>query len=270
MSKQQIFPINLGNLSAKERHSYVLNQYVLTKSATEARKHKRDIDVIRENHRFLWDEDEANETESSSWEQRLALKYYNKLFKEYCIADLTRYKENKIALRWRTEQEVINGVGQFQCGSRHCGVREDSGNGEKLRSWEVNFKYIEKGVPLNALVKLRLCAIHTEQLNYRTRKREYKRLRRREKEQRKAEKRRKKHKDEDDEDDDQEEQEEEEAEKEAEPEVPSDTMPSGSQNEALANAVETIDDDIWRKPLQVEEKPSREQEFAQYLDDLLF
>jgi protein FRA10AC1 len=53
---------------------------------------KRDIDVIRENHRFLWDEEEIPE----SWEAKLAKKYYDKLFKEYCICDLSRYKENKV------------------------------------------------------------------------------------------------------------------------------------------------------------------------------
>lgn len=29
-------------------------------------------------------------------EKELAKKYYDKLFKEYCIADLSRYKENKV------------------------------------------------------------------------------------------------------------------------------------------------------------------------------
>jgi len=29
-------------------------------------------------------------------EKRLAKKYYDKLFKEYCIADLSRYKENNV------------------------------------------------------------------------------------------------------------------------------------------------------------------------------
>ena len=48
-------------------------------------------DVIREKHRFLWDEDDTPE----SWEATLAKKYYDKLFKEYCICDLSRYKENK-------------------------------------------------------------------------------------------------------------------------------------------------------------------------------
>jgi len=28
--------------------------------------------------------------------KRLAKKYYDKLFKEYCIADLSHYKENKV------------------------------------------------------------------------------------------------------------------------------------------------------------------------------
>lgn len=82
-------------------------------------------------------------------EKRLAKKYYDKLFKEYCISDLSRYKENKVtdkkvlftakpmritssyliwlslgksfwqcyypklqvALRWRIEKEVIEGKG---------------------------------------------------------------------------------------------------------------------------------------------------------------
>lgn len=148
MNKANLFPINFEKFSAKERHNYILNQFVLPTAADgESRRHKRDIDVIRENHRFLWDEDDAD-IAALSWEQRLALRYYRKLFKEYCIADLTRYKENKIALRWRTEQEVVTGLGQFQCGSRHCGEKDG------LRSWEVNFKYIEQGEVQNALVKV--------------------------------------------------------------------------------------------------------------------
>ena len=31
-------------------------------------------------------------------EKRLAKKYYDKLFKEYCISDLSRYKENKVTI----------------------------------------------------------------------------------------------------------------------------------------------------------------------------
>ena len=44
-------------------------------------------------------------------EKEMSKKYYDKLFKEYCIGDLSRYKENKIALRWRIEREVVDGKG---------------------------------------------------------------------------------------------------------------------------------------------------------------
>jgi protein FRA10AC1 len=40
----------------------------------------------------LWGDDDIPE----SWETKLAKKYYDKLFKEYCICDLSRYKENKV------------------------------------------------------------------------------------------------------------------------------------------------------------------------------
>lgn len=35
-------------------------------------------------------------------EKRLAKKYYDKLFKEYCISDLSRYKENKVLSVFKT------------------------------------------------------------------------------------------------------------------------------------------------------------------------
>lgn len=52
-------------------------------------------------------------------------------------------------MRWRTEKEVISGKGQFICGNKRCGSEED------LKSWEVNFSYLEKDIKKNCLVKLR-------------------------------------------------------------------------------------------------------------------
>ncbi|XP_047344740.1 protein FRA10AC1 [Vespa velutina] len=159
-------------LSAYDRHKKLINDYLLLKGETVASlkrdtsRDKRDFDVIKENHKFLWDEDDD---QPNTWEARLAKKYYDKLFKEYCICDLIYYKYNKVALRWRTEKEVIVGKGQFECGNKKCAIKED------LRSWEVNFGYVEHGEKKNALVKLRLCPECSVKLNYRSQKREVKR-----------------------------------------------------------------------------------------------
>jgi len=77
-------------------------------------------------------------TESeANWGARLAKRYYDKLFKEYCIVDLTKYKQNVYAMRWRTEKELFSGKGQFECGNKYCKSRE------QLSSWEVgNYKFL--------------------------------------------------------------------------------------------------------------------------------
>ncbi|XP_015127655.1 protein FRA10AC1 homolog [Diachasma alloeum] len=158
-------------LSGYDRHKKLINDYLLLSGKSlgslkrDTSRDKNDHDVIRENHRFLWEDEDVPDT----WENRLAKKYYDKLFKEYCICDLTYYKHNKVALRWRTEKEVVVGKGQFECGNKKCCMKEG------LRSWEVNFGYEEHGEKKNALVKLRLCPDCSEKLNYKTKKREVKR-----------------------------------------------------------------------------------------------
>lgn len=131
-------PSNHFVLDAYSRHKELINNYLLTvPGATktvlqrDASRDRNDADVIRENHRFLW------EAEPRSWEQKLAKRYYDKLFKEYCIADLSRYKEGKVAMRWRVEKEVVDGKGHFVCGEKKCSERKD------LTTWEVNFAYVE-------------------------------------------------------------------------------------------------------------------------------
>ena len=52
-------------------------------------------------------------------------------------------------MRWRIEKEVVDGKGQFICGNKKCQIRDF------LKTWEVNFGYVEQGEKKNALVKLR-------------------------------------------------------------------------------------------------------------------
>uniref|UniRef100_A0A8D0GBU6 FRA10A associated CGG repeat 1 n=1 Tax=Sphenodon punctatus TaxID=8508 RepID=A0A8D0GBU6_SPHPU len=133
-------------MDAFARHKKFVNDYILYYGGKKEDfkrsgvNDKTDLDVVRENHKFLWkEEDEVD----MNWEKRLAKKYYDKLFKEYCVADLSRYKENKVHL-----EVVLGRLGQFSCGNKHC--NEKGG----LRSWEVNFGYVEHGEKRNALVKL--------------------------------------------------------------------------------------------------------------------
>ncbi|XP_073824317.1 uncharacterized protein [Musca autumnalis] len=265
-----MFPISLKSLSDQERHNYILQTFILNnKNSSEQKKHKRDIDVIREHHRFLWNDEEHPE-EDQSWEVRLVKRYYDKLFKEYCIADLSRYKENKIALRWRTEAEVVAGIGQFQCGSRKC-LEKDN-----LRSWEVNFGYKEHGEHKNALIKLRLCPEHSEHLNYTSKKREVKRLKHAERQMEKDKKRVTKklsksnmkhtiaNEDNNGENDDGHECSEE-MRKISESENGHD-----DHNAALNENVLEESDDVWNRQADNDTEPvSRECEFERYLEDLL-
>ncbi|XP_055837175.1 protein FRA10AC1 [Episyrphus balteatus] len=253
--KKVMFPIQ--SLNGQDRHDYILKNFILNKAASQNSKHKRDIDVIRENHKFLWEDEDVPD----SWESRLAKKYYDKLFKEYCISDLTRYKENKIALRWRTEQEVVSGKGQFICGSRKCPSKET------LRSWEVNFAYMEKGQKMNALIKLRLCPDCSKLLNYTHQKREVKKQKRLEKSKHKISKRKKSKNDNDDE-------EVEDVEK-SQSETVEEEEPSSSttlQDESCSGNTESRQEEamnIWSKPEVEIETVEREEEFEKYLEDLL-
>uniref|UniRef100_A0A8C7YVD4 FRA10A associated CGG repeat 1 n=1 Tax=Oryzias sinensis TaxID=183150 RepID=A0A8C7YVD4_9TELE len=258
---------HLISLNAFERHKKFVGDYILYYGGQmadfkrSAVKDKTDLDVLRENHRFLWrDEDE----EDMTWEKELAKKYYDKLFKEYCIADLSRYKENKFGFRWRTENEVVSGKGQFQCGNKRCEKNEG------LKSWEVNFAYVEHGEKKNALVKLRLCPECSFKLNFHHKRKEVKAkskknkasqenqepAKKKKKKRRKTSSHSKKHKD------------------KKRRDHSSASSSSESQNsekedsEAEEEPEGQSESDHWRGPAPAVEEKSREEEFDDYFEDM--
>lgn len=160
----------LRGMNAFDRHRHFMQHYRrYTASAPGSSVEKSEIDVVRDEHRFLWGGEEGG----LSWEQRLAKRYHDKLFKEYALADMSRYREGQVGLRWRTEAEVFDGKGQFVCGDKCCS------EGEGLASFELLFAYVEHGERRQALVKLRVCPRCERRLHYRERK-ERKRERKRE------------------------------------------------------------------------------------------
>ena len=151
---------HMKKMDAYTRHKELIRNYVkhyggkIEDFERNSSNDRNDFTVLQENHKFLWDSEDPK-----NWEQRIAKRYYDKLFKEYCITDLSRYESRKIALRWRIAAEVKSGKGQFICGNKACSEED------LLTSWEVNFGYVEDNEKKNALVKTRLCPDCSIKLN---------------------------------------------------------------------------------------------------------
>eukprot|EP01068_Selenidium_serpulae_P006412 Selendium_serpulae@DN4376_c0_g1_i1.p1 len=133
------------------------------RSRKEVKRVKTDYDALRAHHKFL----RSEEDEDGSWESKLARSYYSKLYKEYVIADFSRYRERKVGFRWRTETEVKCGKGQWICGGKRCNVAMSSSDKEPtLTSYEVLFNYVEHKQKKSALVKVSLCKSCSQKLSY--------------------------------------------------------------------------------------------------------
>nr|KIR87508.1 protein FRA10AC1 [Cryptococcus tetragattii IND107] len=188
---------NPSGLSAFQREALV-SPYGASSSIQP--KVRTEWDVLKENHRFIRDDEEAKDV---SWEERLARAYESKLFKEFALS-------KKLALRWRTAPEVVNGIGEETCASFRCKYHEPlqapspvsdhavgfaslhsragstdrdygwdyPGHDEKertrekkkpkimpeLKTFELPFVYMEAGERKEALVKVRVCPICTAKL----------------------------------------------------------------------------------------------------------
>ena len=68
---------------------------------------------------------------------RLARRYYSKLFKEYAVADLSRHKEGRVGLRWRT---------QVRWGRRGAAAAGGLGGRVELRGAGMEWQWLRWGV----------------------------------------------------------------------------------------------------------------------------
>ncbi|EGX48125.1 hypothetical protein AOL_s00081g121 [Orbilia oligospora ATCC 24927] len=169
--------------SAYARHIQKCLQYVdfYGGSVPTAPKGKTERDLLEQEFEFLRDDSNDNGTGNNDTAKEIAKKYYENLFREFALIDLSRWREGQVALRWRTKQEVLQGLGQFTCASltcpRHAAApteesidefrlddtstrdnnKSETGEGVGLETFEMNFGYMEKGVKKNALVKVCVC-----------------------------------------------------------------------------------------------------------------
>jgi protein FRA10AC1 len=119
---RQVFRNTLHGQSAWDRHKAYVARYleVYERDGGKARQARlnstarNDWDVLKERHRFLRDDEEEGKMgQGTEYENEVARRYYKHLFKEYAIADMKHYKSGNLALRWRSEDDVVEGIGQF-------------------------------------------------------------------------------------------------------------------------------------------------------------
>ncbi|KAJ7707345.1 folate-sensitive fragile site protein Fra10Ac1-domain-containing protein [Mycena rosella] len=115
---------------------------------------KTEFEILKASHKFLREDDDR----ATSWDEQLAAKYYDSLFREYAVCDLKHYKSGNFALRWRTEAEVLAGAGETSCGNTRCAHHDPAARPTRpLSTLELPFTYAEHGVAKSALVKAVLC-----------------------------------------------------------------------------------------------------------------
>ncbi|EJU04915.1 hypothetical protein DACRYDRAFT_104808 [Dacryopinax primogenitus] len=155
---KSIFRNTLRGEDAYSRHQRYVHDYIdYYGGRKQVQEKKTDFDVLKAAHRFI--RDEGDDLSKLSYADQLAVKYYSQLFKEFVICDLKHYKSGAIALRWRTDTEVVDGIGQFTCANPRCAHHSPTQGHKtpKLTAYELPFSYVEEDKEKNALVKAVLC-----------------------------------------------------------------------------------------------------------------
>ncbi|KAL0066299.1 hypothetical protein AAF712_006730 [Marasmius tenuissimus] len=136
-----------------------------------------EFEILKATHKFLREDDADDEKAGSSWDEKMAAKYYASLYREFAVCDLKHYKSGEFALRWRTENEVLSGAGETTCGNTRCKHHEPPSRFERnekknraLTTLELPFAYEEHGENKSALVKVVLCEKCLNKLMWKRRK----------------------------------------------------------------------------------------------------
>ena len=66
-----------------------------------------DLELLTKYHEFIRDDEKDSNLGRQDWGIRMARRYYDKLFKEYALVDLRRYKENKIGTLCCRNREYV-------------------------------------------------------------------------------------------------------------------------------------------------------------------
>ncbi len=110
-----------------------------------------DLDLLKREHRFLRDEDDEPADE-------VTRAYERSLIRDFVIADLSRWQEHMLGLRWRTADEVRTGKGDSICAAKGCHTKDG------LKALELLFAFREGGEDKKTLVTCIVCPPCTEKV----------------------------------------------------------------------------------------------------------
>ena len=148
----------LGEVVREREEALRRHRAILSHLPPPSSREQSESAILASHFQFVRDDDADEKDFNKDYRVRIARRYYDRLFKEYAIVDLSEFKSGRIGMRWRIEREVIQGKGQFICGARKC---EQMGD---LTSYEVPFRYKEQGEVKMELVKVRVCHSCAEKL----------------------------------------------------------------------------------------------------------
>ncbi|GJD07457.1 Protein FRA10AC1 [Galdieria sulphuraria] len=140
-------PTTRPAFNAYEKHVRDINNFVIPYQRENKYKKvvgETDLDVLKREYRFIR---ESEEEDAKSWETRLARRHYERLYKDYAIAELSQWREGSVGFRWLNQTEVLQGKGYSCCAATDC----DSAS--ELNTFEVPFTYEEDGETKATLVK---------------------------------------------------------------------------------------------------------------------
>ncbi|KAG2388158.1 hypothetical protein C9374_001008 [Naegleria lovaniensis] len=146
-----------GLLDDDAHHDHQSTSNILKISSTS--EYQSDMQLLKKHYQFIRSSSEASSSEQTvgsddteeAYGENLAKEYESKLFRDYAVADLSKYKEGKLGLRWRNEKEVLEGKGNTVCGNVACSATNE------LESSLLNFSYREHNTPKQCLVKVCFC-----------------------------------------------------------------------------------------------------------------
>lgn len=112
---RKVFSQSGGSASAYTRHLQATDAYLryYGGSIPALEKPRSERDILEENHQFIRRDDEGEVIDE---EKMMAKMYYDKLFKEFAVVELARWKEKQVGLRafCILEKNQTDGLGRLR------------------------------------------------------------------------------------------------------------------------------------------------------------